>query len=219
MTDVKWYDLHIEVGTVTLQSSGNKYPYARTVLGSAGIEFENVSQTMATAICSVFADMSKFGVYGSLRKDPKYSQFPIVPSRDPYRQTDYYLHIEVGESDKFDVYVKTRFLTGEEYETRCPAGNLPLVSDMIYDVIMEMESFGMLETLKNSPLVSTFPLPTPSASISAKATSSPQKKSDIVRQLPSHIIDIPHPQCQDHCTSWDIFGKGKCPNMCESRFK
>jgi len=43
------------------------------------------------------------------------------------------------------------------------------------------------------------------------------KKKQLKRMLPSHIIDIAHPACQDVCTSWDIFGKVKCKNMCEWR--
>jgi hypothetical protein len=43
------------------------------------------------------------------------------------------------------------------------------------------------------------------------------KKKQLKRRLPSHIIDIAHPACQDVCTSWDIFGKRKCKNMCEWR--
>lgn len=43
------------------------------------------------------------------------------------------------------------------------------------------------------------------------------KKKELKRRLPSDIIDIVHPACQDVCTSWDIFGKIKCKNMCEWR--
>jgi hypothetical protein len=43
------------------------------------------------------------------------------------------------------------------------------------------------------------------------------KKKQLKRRLPSAIIDIAHPACQDVCTSWDIFGKRKCRNMCEWR--
>lgn len=217
MTDKKWFDLHIEVGQVTLQNSGNKYPYARTVVGSAGIEFSQSAQYINQAIYLLLTEMDAYAAFTTLKKHPHYSQFPYSSHGNPNYYAEYFLHIEVGESDKLDTYVRTEFHNFEEYEKRCPTSNMPSIMDMISDIIADMAADGTLEHLRFHPFLSIFPLPNSSTPKVAKTLSSPQKKSDIVRQLPSHIIDIPHPQCQDHCTSWDIFGKIKCSNMCEWR--
>jgi hypothetical protein len=58
------------------------------------------------------------------------------------------------------------------------------------------------------------PMPTPASRPPVPAE---VQKKQLKRRLPSDIIDVVHPACQDVCTSWDIFGKSKCGNMCEWR--
>jgi len=88
-------------------------------------------------------------------------------------------------------------------------------SEAIFMVAKDMEKAGMWRLILNNPAVSFFPFANNrvAANIQHQAPVDPKTP----KKKPSELTQIPHPTCTALCTSYDLFGKGKCKNMCAQR--
>lgn len=232
----KIFDYHIECGKVD-----NNLCYARTIIG--GFQVLKTSPFISEAIFRVNADVDMSGMFNSLFSDPKYSVFPFPPSVTipSAWQKQFDLHFEFGKSTPINphtskfidlCYARTLFLPSsvvsssriKHYYDEVELTQLDYTL-LFSTLVIKIKIDGMFDILERDPAISTYPIP--SLSISASSTSAAssipkavpveESKKEIKRQLPSEIIDIPHPQCQNHCTSWDIFGAPKCRSICKGR--
>jgi len=96
-----------------------------------------------------------------------------------------------------------------------------LISYSLRKLINSLIRMGVLENLKFKANTSIYPFgstganPTPNDSI--KSSSAQKTNKEVKRHLPSHIIGISHPDCQNVCTSFEHFKTTKCKSICEWR--
>lgn len=215
--DTKLFDLHFALGY-----DSNISIYTTTILFGNHILIEEGGPQILYAINKSIATMLSIRVFYLLRKDPTISYFPFVLSNNNITPlVD--IHFEIGIPKTTGIYAKTEFLNGipsfrevdmSIYETAVGAA--------ISEAFFKMEKCGILSYLMANPQHSVYPIPftkNPNTNLPLVLHPYPEetKKKEVARRLPSDIIDIPHPACQSVCTSWDIFGKSKCKNICEWR--
>jgi hypothetical protein len=118
------------------------------------------------------------------------------------------------------------------------------IAEAIRDLVLEMDSQGVYQMLITTPSLSTFssaPTPVPAAVPTAKPATSPagtvtgrqksggttprlpwenisqEKKEKATLERPVDLSAVAYPSCTTVCQSHDIFGAGKCKNMCKSK--
>ena len=209
------FDLHFECGI-----NNAKY-YAKTYIdGNKHQSFSSIN--ICESLLQVVDSLYSYGLFTILRNSPQKSTFPFKGA-DPGEVPLYYLHTECGKTgDAITLmYSRTEFCENGVYteyintEFQTPSS--------LRKLIKSLDRMGVLETLKFKANTSIFPFSTSSTSTAAptipSATSSHGKKpeKEVKKQLPSQIIDISHPGCQNICTSFEHFKTSKCNSICEWR--
>jgi hypothetical protein len=220
----KLFDLHIEIGTE------QSFYYSRAEIG--GLLFGGINTSPSDAAMKCVQELHTYGIFTSLKKNPSYAQWPLSPTTNNRKQPIFTLHFEYGDAKStIQHYWKTVLKplipnSGHRYYER--RDGKTYINILLCELIKDIETSGIISELLSNPSASIYPFPphTPTPSMGGGSTSStPVAKAvlvdeldkEIVRKLPSHIIDISHPHCQMHCTSWEHFGKSKCKNMCKWR--
>lgn len=237
----KKFDLHISV------SHDNVEYIASCIFGKNALLMSKKGGDISGAIFALINDLSLNATFDLLLQNPLMSIWPVPhsPSHTHTHQISsprkfgttsassnstmnmFDLHIECGyEVDQNNMpkstYAFTQIDNGQCHKF---AGTAAIFEHSIENLLVDLTIHKMFDQLQLDPSFSTFPFnnQTPSSSPSAHRSTNdvarPAEiaKKDLPRNLPSALIGEPYPQCQDTCTSWDIFGKVKCKNMCEWR--
>lgn len=218
----KLFDIHIEVGIE------KTFYYSRTDVG--GFVCGALANTPSDAVKRCVQDMHHYGMFMSLKKDPSYANWPLPSKPGNLQQPVFTLHFEYGEERSIvQHYWKTVFApTNPKYGHRYfeKKDGKTYINTLLCNLVDDLVNSVIFGELLTNPSVSIYPFPSPTSSPSAGATTSKpvaravlveELDKKIVPQLPSQITDIPHPQCQNHCTAWVHFKKSRCASMCSWR--
>jgi len=115
------------------------------------------------------------------------------------------LHFEIGIADSGATYAKT-FIGGKEIRREDRS-----VVNAVASVCLEAHSMSLWNKIANDPTLSKFPFP----GSSNPAANNAKTNGRLFK--PSELTQVPHPDCQAQCSSYDIFGKVKCSSMCQQR--
>jgi len=88
-------------------------------------------------------------------------------------------------------------------------------SEALFMVAKDMEVAGMWGFILKNPAVSSFPFGGTTVTVKTQHQAPVDPKAP--KKKPSELTSVPHPTCTALCTSYDLFGKGKCKNMCAHR--
>ena len=201
------FNLHIESGI-----EGGSF-YSKTYV--SGFEYLSYSDVdIFYSLNELIQNLQRTATLSLIQGTPTLSSFPFNVKAPNINQIKLYdLHMECGDTQYTSQYSRVVLRSNGGLLEYARSGiNMELA---IYNLISSLDSLKLLEKLRygtaKSELLDVSPI--------ISSTNIPQaiKKKEAKRYLPSHIIDVPHPDCQDVCTSMDIFGKAKCKNICEWR--
>jgi len=208
---MKLYDIHFEVGLY----QPTKEEYAYTVLGTM-VPFLRKEDSILNALRGLVSDLSAMDIFKGLIKYPHQSYYPIPCSLGIEFQKFFELHIECGSTTSLSRYYAKTIINGKEYISS--NGTIDMA---IFELMNYLHNAYVYPMLTSAPSLSVYPFKAGSGSKgsvpSAVLVEESKPKKDIKRRLPSDLVDRSYPECTSLCTSWDIFGKGKCRNMCEWR--
>jgi hypothetical protein len=234
------FNLHISV-------SHNNIDYiASCIFGNNSILMSEKAGNIHKAISTLISELSSYTTFDLLLQNPLMSMWPVpvqAQQTSISQQLAQYgaltsmfdLHIECGyevnqNNLRIGTYAYTQIDNGQCHKFKGTGG---IFEDSIENLVVDLTIHKMFDQLTSDPSFSVFPFvsfphsgyPSGSPSSSPPAHRSTDDvarpaevaKKDLPRNLPSALIGESHPQCQDTCTSWDIFGESKCKNMCEWR--
>jgi hypothetical protein len=110
------------------------------------------------------------------------------------------LHIEIGEESDTNTpgkWYAMVVLGPKNTKVECQALT---ISDAARDLIRDLDNNGLIRQLMSHTSTSKFPL---------GASSSTGKKQRAI-----DLLNIPSPDCEPMCLTFEHFGKAKCKNTC-----
>jgi hypothetical protein len=123
------------------------------------------------------------------------------------------VHFEIGSNPIGNYYARTVLgVNGLMFEQSGPTPKMA-----IERLAADMENNSFWALIIANPAMSSYPFSTTTPP--SVRPGPPAKKPDpnVVRELPSELTQVAHPDCQPLCTSFDHFGKTKCKSMCGQR--
>ena len=142
-----------------------------------------------------------------------------TPSSNTVGQKVFDLHFEVGVNPPpLNGFYALTILgaNGVKFEEM---GSSP--ADCIAKVTAQMEASGIWAVVAKDPGVSMYPFNTGRASgkNTAVQTSTTNNAYDpnIPKERPADLGQVPHPDCQARCQSFDHFGTSRCKSICAQR--
>jgi hypothetical protein len=190
--------------------------YAKTYVdGNKHQSFSDID--IYESLLHVVATLYNSGLFAILKNSSTKSTFPFR-GVDPGEVPLYFLHIECGKVNNTLnlMYSRTEFCENGLSTEYIAQG--ALISDSSRKLIKSLNRMSVLENLKFKANSSVFPFgtsPTPNDSI--KSSSARKTSKEVKRQLPSQVIGISHPDCQNVCTSFEHFKTTKCKSICAWR--
>ena len=213
---------------ISVVDNGSDYNVS-CIFGNNSFKMDSSGGDISTALFSLLNSLTVNTVFALILINPQISLWPIPHNHQLLQSIGhlYDLHFECGERRNVNgafegLYALTQIGSNpnniKTYESVAKYYELA-----IENILVDLSSNGQLDFLIKNPGYSAFPFNSISPNTAPKAipSSAPRPaeipKKDLPRRLPSDIIGVSHPQCQNVCTSWDHFGKVKCKNMCAWR--
>jgi len=233
MSDNEQFAIHM-----SMEYDGIDYR-AACILGNNAIKLGFKGQDWTAVAFGLLNELSLNSVFDLLKVNRQLSMWPIPHAHQLltglHNHSPIYanplssmfdLHFECGERRNINgawegLYAKTQIGLTPNIKTfdSLNAPNSQYYEPALENVLVDLASNRIFDFLVTDPSSSFFPFCANQPKAIPRSAPVPAEipQKDLPRKLPSAIIGVPHPQCQNVCTSWDHFGKVKCKNICAWR--